>query len=179
MKCSLGICNFLEQHQKGFSGGISGKEPTYQCITDADLIPGSGRCPGEGQVSALQCSFLENPMDRGACWATVHRAVTSQTRLSDLTQHTAPKMDRIDNSGQRLETFQFRGSEANDWDQVWTPAITSCHSVSLSKLLNISQTLSQLSQIQTPFPISMAGVQLLAPGHKMLKQSSAGVQPPS
>ena len=82
-------------------------------ITDADLNPGSGIYPGEGQVSPLQCSFLENPMNRGACWATVHRAVNSRTRLSDLTQHTAPKMDRIDNSGQRLETLQFRGSEAN------------------------------------------------------------------
>ena len=36
-------------------------------------IPGSGRSPGGGHGSTLQCSCLENPKDRGACWATVHR----------------------------------------------------------------------------------------------------------
>ena len=36
---------------------------------DVGLIPGSGRSPGEGNGSPLQCSCLENPMDRGAWWA--------------------------------------------------------------------------------------------------------------
>ena len=35
------------------------------------LIPELGRPPGEGNVNPLQCSFLENPMDRGAWWAGV------------------------------------------------------------------------------------------------------------
>ena len=35
-------------------------------VRDADLIPGSGRFPGEGHGNPLQCSCLENPMDRGA-----------------------------------------------------------------------------------------------------------------
>ena len=39
---------------------------------DLGLIPGSGRSPGEGNGSPLQYSCLENPMDRGACRATVH-----------------------------------------------------------------------------------------------------------
>ena len=39
---------------------------------DADLIPGSGRSPGEGNGNLLQDSCLENPMDRGASRATVH-----------------------------------------------------------------------------------------------------------
>ena len=39
---------------------------------EAVLIPGSGRCPGEGNGNALQYSFLENHMDRGAWRATVH-----------------------------------------------------------------------------------------------------------
>ena len=39
---------------------------------DRDLIPGSGRSPGEGNGNPLQYSCLENPMDRGAPWATVH-----------------------------------------------------------------------------------------------------------
>ena len=45
------------------------------------LIPGSGRSPGGGHSNPLQYSCLENPMDRGAWRATVHRAAKSQTRL--------------------------------------------------------------------------------------------------
>ena len=39
--------------------------------------------PGEGNGNPLQYSCLENPMDRGAWWATVHGVTKSQTRLSD------------------------------------------------------------------------------------------------
>ena len=39
---------------------------------DAGLIPGSGRSPGGGHGNLLQYSCLENPMDRGSWWATVH-----------------------------------------------------------------------------------------------------------
>ena len=38
---------------------------------DMSLIPGSGRSPGGGNGNPLQYSCLENPMERGACWATV------------------------------------------------------------------------------------------------------------
>ena len=50
---------------------------------DLGLIPGSGRSPGEGNGNPLQYSCLENPMDGGAWWATVHGAAKSHTRLSD------------------------------------------------------------------------------------------------
>ena len=46
---------------------------------DAGLIPGSGRSPGEGNGNPLQYSCLENPMDRGAWWATVHGVAESDT----------------------------------------------------------------------------------------------------
>ena len=39
---------------------------------DLDSIPGSGRFPGGGHGNTLQYSRLENPMDRGAWWATTH-----------------------------------------------------------------------------------------------------------
>ena len=53
----------------GFPGGSDRKE--FACnARDSDLIPGSGRSPGEGNGSPLQYSCLENPMDRGAQWAT-------------------------------------------------------------------------------------------------------------
>ena len=42
-------------------------------IRDKGLIPGSGRSPREGNGNPLQYSCLENPMDRGAWQATVHR----------------------------------------------------------------------------------------------------------
>ena len=48
------------------------------------MIPGSGRHPGEGNGNPLQYSFLENPMDGGAWWATVHGVAESQTRLKRL-----------------------------------------------------------------------------------------------
>ena len=47
---------------------------------DPGSIPGSERSPGEGNGYPLQYSYLENPMDKGAWWATVH-GVASQTRL--------------------------------------------------------------------------------------------------
>ena len=49
----------------------------------AGLIPGSGRSPGGGNGNPLQHSCLENPMDRGAWWATVHGVTQSRTQLSD------------------------------------------------------------------------------------------------
>ena len=49
---------------------------------DLGSIPGSGRSPGEGNGNALQYSCLENPMDRGAWWATVPGVAKSWTQLS-------------------------------------------------------------------------------------------------
>ena len=48
-------------------------------IRDKGSIPGSGRCPGCGHSNLFQCSCLENPMDRGAWWATVHRVAELDT----------------------------------------------------------------------------------------------------
>ena len=49
---------------------------------DTGLIPGSGKCPGEGNDNPLQYPCLENFMDRGAWQATVHGVEKSQTLLS-------------------------------------------------------------------------------------------------
>ena len=45
---------------------------------DSDSIPGSGRSPGVGSDKPLQCSCLENPMDRGAWQAIVHGVIKSR-----------------------------------------------------------------------------------------------------
>ena len=62
---------------------------TVKCLVyhveDPGSIPGSGRYPGEGTGNPFQYSCLENPMDRGAWQATVHRVAKSQT-LSDLSK---------------------------------------------------------------------------------------------
>ena len=55
-----------------------GKESTCNA-GNMGSIPGSGKSPGEGNGNPLQCSYLENPMDRGACQATVHRVTKGQT----------------------------------------------------------------------------------------------------
>ena len=48
-------------------------------VRDVVLIPGSGKYAGRGQGNQLQYSCLEKAMDRGACWATVHRVSKSRT----------------------------------------------------------------------------------------------------
>ena len=54
-----------------FSGGSEDKVSACN-VGDLGLIPGSGRSPGEGNGNPLQYSCLENLMDGGAWWATVH-----------------------------------------------------------------------------------------------------------
>ena len=71
----------------GFPGGSDGKESACN-VGDLGLIPGSGRFPGEGNDNPLQYSCLENPMDRGAWWASGHGIAKSQTQLSDSHTHT-------------------------------------------------------------------------------------------
>ena len=53
-------------------------------VKDVGSSPGSGRSPGEGNGNPLQYSCLENPMDRGAWWATVHGV----SKESDMTEAT-------------------------------------------------------------------------------------------
>ena len=51
------------------------------------LIPGSGKYPGGRHGNSLQYFCLENPMDRGAWWATDHRVTENQTQLKRLSKH--------------------------------------------------------------------------------------------
>ena len=70
----------------GFPRGSDGKEPTHNA-GDLDLIPGSGKSPGERNSNPLQYSCLENPIGRGAWWATVHGVAQRWARLSDKHLH--------------------------------------------------------------------------------------------
>ena len=70
-----------------FLGGNSGKQPACQCRRHKrhGLILGSWRSPGGGHGNPLQYSCLENLMDKGAWWATVHGVTKSWTQLRDFT----------------------------------------------------------------------------------------------
>ena len=62
----------------GYPGGSDGKESACN-VGDLGSIPGLRRSPGVGNGNPLQYSCLENPMDRGAWWATVHGIAKSWT----------------------------------------------------------------------------------------------------
>ena len=66
-----------------FPGGSDGKESACN-VEDPGSIPGLGRSSGERNGNPLQYSCLENPMDRGVWWATVH-GVTESDRTEQLT----------------------------------------------------------------------------------------------
>ena len=68
----------IKEKFKGFPGGSAMKNPSANA-EDLGSIPGSGRSPGEGNGSPLQYSCLENSMDRGAWWVTVHGIAKSWT----------------------------------------------------------------------------------------------------
>ena len=79
----------LPEHnvQQGFDsylGGSDSKESARNA-RDAGSIPGSGRSPGGGHGNSLQYSCLENPMDRGAWRASVHRVAKNQDMTEQLT----------------------------------------------------------------------------------------------
>ena len=71
------ICNTnLKKVQ--FPGGSDCKESAYN-VGDPGSVPGLGRSSGEGNSNPFQYSCLENLMDRGVWWATVHGVAKSQT----------------------------------------------------------------------------------------------------
>ena len=57
--------------------GVKNPPASAGDVRDAVSIPGSGRFSGGGHGNALQYSCLENPMNRRAWWATVHRVTKS------------------------------------------------------------------------------------------------------
>ena len=81
-------------------------------VRDAGLIPGWGRSPGEGYGNSLQCSWLENPMDRGTWWATVHKVAKSRTQLSNLVcmDRKGAGEEREADYSEPVQQAQHRGS---------------------------------------------------------------------
>ena len=73
----------------GLLGGSVGEKPACNAGATGDkgLIPALGRFPGGGNGNPLQYSILENPMDRGGWWATVHGITKSRTWLKHAPTH--------------------------------------------------------------------------------------------
>ena len=101
----------------GVPDGSSGEESACNARDRGDvcLIAGWGRSPGGGHGNPLQYSWLENPMNRGARWATVHRVAKSQTGLKQLSAHT-PR-NRINITSQAIWLFKSIGSDV-PWDLI-------------------------------------------------------------
>ena len=74
---------------KRFPGGtmVKNSPANARSAREAGSIPGLGRSPGGGNVHPLQYSCLENPMDRGAWWASVHGVAQRRTWLSTHSTH--------------------------------------------------------------------------------------------
>ena len=70
---------------RGFPGDTDGKESACNA-GDLGLIPGLRRSSGKGNHKLYSC--LENSVDRGTWWATVHVIAKSQTQLSSYHTHT-------------------------------------------------------------------------------------------
>ena len=83
---------------RGIAGGARGKE-----TWDSDSILGSGRSPEGGNENTFQYSCLENPTDRGAWWASVHRITKSQTQLKQLSTHVP--QDQYDSGSATLNSL--------------------------------------------------------------------------
>ena len=75
---------FTEHIPCGFPGGSTVKNLPAMLETQETQVRSLGLedSPGGGRGNPRQCSCLENPMDRGAWWSTVHRVAKSRTRLS-------------------------------------------------------------------------------------------------
>ena len=83
------LCSRKAYMYMSFPGGISGKEPSCQCRKQTRVISLGQKTPGEGNDNPLQYSCLENSMDRGAWWGTVHRITKGWTQLKRLSMHAS------------------------------------------------------------------------------------------
>jgi hypothetical protein len=84
------VLHFLKKFFSVFApSGVSGESACQWevDVRDVGLIPGLGRSLGGGHGNPLQYSCLENPINREAWWAVVHRVARSRTRLEQLSTH--------------------------------------------------------------------------------------------
>ena len=111
---------------KGFPYSSIGKESACNA-GDSGLIPGLGRSPGEGNGNPLQYCCLENPMDKGAWWATVHGV----TRIKyDLVTKAPPRPTRESQELSEEENKRWPFSHPLKCPSSIKAAVTNCRQVS-------------------------------------------------
>ena len=144
----LPCLGYLNSGAVSQSGSVSSKDPippaSARDVRDASLIPGSGRSPGGGHGNPLQYYCLENPMDRGAWWGTVHSVTQSQTWLKQLSM-------RAVNHKMHFSNYCFLRIYTQEWDcwiiwgwqrLKWLDSVTDLMNVSLSKLWETAESRS-------------------------------------
>ena len=121
--------NYLNQNSMALAyretckGGTSGKKnPSMMQETqwDMPLIPGLGRYPREEPGNPLYYSCLENPLDRGAWWAIVHRVLKSRTWLKQLACMHKPmeELPRWFNGEESAcQCSRYKRCRFDPWDQ--------------------------------------------------------------
>ena len=123
-------------------------------IRDVGSIPGLGRSPGEGVGNSLRYSCLENFMDRGAWWATVHGSqrighnwATFRTGIMWMKlgkkSNSLPSVISHGYSARQLLKFYFKESQYNGWvvsPVWWFGCILPASSGQVHLLLNLSPT---------------------------------------
>ena len=107
-----GSC-YLEPKWESLSRASQVKNPPANA-RDMGSIPGLGRSPGGGHGNPRQYSCLENPMDRGAWRATVHRISKSQTRKLQVRSLHACNLARMQESPRTIHPFLYRS-----WEVTW------------------------------------------------------------
>ena len=107
----------------GFLGSSNGRESAYSA-GDSGSIPGSGRSPEEGNGYPLQYSCLENSMDRGAWWATVHAVAKSWTWMSDF--HSLSLYDIYWEGGVTLKDISQPRRKPFTISHIWTCRAHEC-----------------------------------------------------
>ena len=98
---------------------------------DMGLIPDLGRSLGKGNSYPLQYSFLENPMDRGDWWATVHWLSMSWTQLSDWATKNTYNVGIYS-----VSTITWTSPEGQYWTQIWLYSLQP----KMEKLYTLSKT---------------------------------------
>ena len=100
------------------TGGASGKEPTCSAgATEMWVDPWVGKMPWRRKSQPLWYSCLENPMDRGAWWAVVHRVAKSQIWLKRLRTMHKSDLPFVEQSSYAFKRTEDRGVkfEINDF----------------------------------------------------------------
>ena len=129
------LCNSMDCHPTGSSVHriLQGD------IRDSGSVPGSERSPGGGQGNPLQDSCLENPLDRGAWRATVHRNAQSRTQLKQISLYACIE-DVLHFSAKSLPlSLLVYFYLFNKWSYLWASQEVICWWVIWFHVINLFQ----------------------------------------